>query len=59
MVTDISTEQPSGGYNVHDSAQVISRHIKHHVTRIGPMRPQSINIDALEMMKFDVFIFIF
>ena len=54
VVTDISTEQPSGGYNVPDSAQVVSGNIKHHITRIDPMKPQLIDIDALETLKFDV-----
>ena len=37
VVTDISTEQSSGGYNVPDSAQVVSGNIKHHITRIDPI----------------------
>ena len=53
-VTDISIEQPRGGYNAAESVQVKSGTFNHHVTRIYYMKPESIGNNILEMMQFNI-----
>ena len=54
-VQDQGVDQPNNGLPHNASRTMVqSGTLNHHVTRVDPMRPESVNIEYLNSLKFDI-----